>query len=372
VKGSLKLARVFGIEISVHWTFLLLIAWIVYDAWSQGATGMGIVASVLFVLAIFVCVVLHELGHALTARAFGVQTKGITLLPIGGVAALERMPTEPVQELLIALAGPAVNVVIAAVLFPAVVLLGDVQISAGAFGPFSEGFFARLAFVNVALVVFNMLPAFPMDGGRVLRALLAIWMDYAKATSIAAGAGQVMAVLFAVWGLFFGGGPLLVLIAVFVYMGGQAEAYAARARMALAGARVGDAMRREFHVLAPETTLGEAADLMLAGAQQDFPVVDEHDGLVGMLSRLRLMEGATRLGPESPVSQAMERDGQALSEDDDLLRAVEVLRSRDTAAPVTREGRIVGLLTPENVNEFMLLRAAGRKRARNGRAARPG
>ncbi len=361
MKGSWRLARVFGIEISVHWTFLLLILWVVYVSYRAGASGAGIAEAILFVFAIFACVVLHELGHALTARVFGVPTRGITLLPIGGVAALERMPTQPVQELLIALAGPAVNVVIAAVLFPAVMLLGDVPMAAGIFGPGYLGFFMRLTMVNIALVVFNMLPAFPMDGGRVLRALLATRLEYARATDIAAMAGKVMAGLFVAWGLFTGN-PLMVLIAVFVYMGGQAEAYAARTRMALAGARVGDVMRREFHVLTPEATLGQAADLMMAGGQRDFPVVDAEDGLIGMLSRRRLVEGATHLGPDSPVSDAMEPEAAGLLETDDLVEAIESLRSRDSAAPVTRDGRVVGLLTPENVSEFMMLRGGARRR----------
>lgn len=345
----------------MHWTFLLLIAYIVFVATRQGASVLGAVVAVLFVCAIFVCVVLHELGHALTARRFGIGTRGITLLPIGGVAALERMPTEPVQELLIALAGPAVNVVIAALLFPAVLLIGDIAMPEMPFAPEGAGFFTHLAVVNVALVVFNLLPAFPMDGGRVLRALLAVKLDYARATGIAAAAGQVMAVLFLLWGLM-APSPLLLLIAVFVYLGGQAEATAAQARSALLGVHVGDAMQTEFRVLPPEATLGQAADLLLAGAQQDFPVVDERGRLLGMLSRRQLIEGATRMGLEHPVSEAMDGSAATFAEGDDLTEAIELLRSRGPAAPVMRGDRIVGLLTQENISEYLMLQNAARRR----------
>jgi len=361
VRGSLRLLRAFGIDISVHWTFLLLIAWVVFDATRRGANAAGAAAAVVFVVAIFVCVVLHELGHALTARRFGIQTRGITLLPIGGVAALERMPTEPVQELLIAVAGPAVNVAIAGVLFPVAYFVGDIEMAEAPLAATGVGFLGQLALVNLALVVFNMLPAFPMDGGRVLRALLAIWMDYGRATAIAAGAGQVMAMLFVMWGLF-GGNPMLVLIAVFVFLGGQAEAHAAQTRSAMVGARVADAMLTEFRVLSPDATLREAADALIAGSQQDFPVVDAELGLVGMLSRRQLIEGASRAGFGGLVAEAMGRDGRPLRETDDLASAIESLGSREPAAAVVRNGRVVGLLTQENVGEYLMLREAARRR----------
>ncbi len=218
---SWKIARVAGIPIYIHWTFLILIAWLVYGHWSQGHDLATTVEGVGFVLSIFGCVVLHELGHALTARQFGVTTSDITLLPIGGVARLQRIPEHPSQELLVALAGPAVNVVIAGTLYLAGVRLNvdanqaDVLLRAG--------FWPKLMLVNIFLVLFNLLPAFPMDGGRVLRALLAMRLEYSRATRIAASVGQMMAILFFFLGLP-PGNPFLMLIAVFVWIGAEAEA----------------------------------------------------------------------------------------------------------------------------------------------------
>ena len=359
MRGSLRLARVFGIDIAVHWTFALLIAWIVFVSAEQHAGPGGIIVSVAFVLAIFLCVVLHELGHALMARRFGVQTRHITLLPIGGVAALERIPTEPVQELLITIAGPLVNLVIAGVLVVGIRSFGDTQVPGGLLKTSTLGFFGQLAAANLVLFVFNLLPAFPMDGGRLLRALLAMRLEYARATSIAAGVGAVTAVGFVAWGLF-AGSPLLVIVAVFVYLGGQAEASAAVQRSAMSGATVASAMVTDFRTLAEDATVGTAVDVLLAGSQQDFPVVDPAGGLVGMLFRRRLIEAAATGERERPLGEAIERGGPALTEGDDLASAIERLRAGGPAAPVLREGRVVGLLTLENVGEFLMLRGTGR------------
>lgn len=363
MKGALRLVRVFGIDIAVHWTFLLLIAWVVWLSVDQqrgasaGVVVLTALVAVTFVLSIFACVVLHELGHALTARAFGVQTKHITLLPIGGVAALERIPTQPLQELLITIAGPAVNVVIASALLAMVFLLGDIETPASPFTTIGGGFFFGLAIVNIALALFNMLPAFPMDGGRVLRALLATRLEYARATTIAAMCGRVMAFGFVAWWLF-GGSPFLALIAVFVYFGGQAEMIAAAQRSAVTGMTVSAAMQTDFRVLPIEATLGEAAEAMLAGAQQDFPVVDADGRLVGLLRRGPLVDGVTSLGPSAPIREAIESELPALAESDDLARAMEHLRARGPALAVMRGGRLVGLLTQENLAEFLMVSGA--------------
>ncbi|MBK7405362.1 MAG: site-2 protease family protein [Phycisphaerales bacterium] len=359
MRGSLRLIRVFGIDIAVHWTFLLLIAWIVFRAYSAGARGAAVVSAVLFVLAIFVCVVLHELGHALTARRFGVQTRHITLLPIGGVAALERIPTVPVQELLITIAGPLVNVAIAATLVVFVRLFGDFSMPTWLPAEVPLGFLGQLAAANLVLFVFNLLPAFPMDGGRILRSLLAMWLEYGRATAIAANVGAVTAVGFVAWGLF-GHEPLLVLVAVFVYLGGQAEASAAAQRTAMRGATVGEAMVREFRTLREDTTVGDAADVLLAGSQQDFPVVDREERLVGMLFRGRLVRAAAGGDRAAPIREILDRDGPVVDEGQDLAAAIELLRSAGPAAPVVRGGRVVGLLTTENVGEFLMVRGAVR------------
>ena len=201
MKWSWKIARLWGIDVYVHATFLLILAWVAYSYWVQFERLNAVVGGILFILALFACVVLHEYGHALMARRFGVKTRDITLYPIGGVARLERIPEKPIEELWVALAGPAVNVVIAILLGAYLVGTGAFQLS-GLFSMTSGSFLPRLLAVNVMLVAFNLIPAFPMDGGRVLRALLAMRMDHLQATQIAATVGQGMAFVFGFVGLF--------------------------------------------------------------------------------------------------------------------------------------------------------------------------
>ncbi|GIK17941.1 MAG: protease [Phycisphaerales bacterium] len=358
-KGSIRIVRVFGIDVAMHWTFLLLVGWIVFVSLTRGGDLVGTAWSLGFVAALFTCVVLHELGHALAARRYGIATRGITLLPIGGVAALERMPTEPVQEIVIALAGPAVNVVIAGLLFGLLAAFGDVRPTGTPVLFVGEhyGFVTHLAIVNVALVLFNLLPAFPMDGGRVLRALLATAMSYADATEWAARVGGLMAALFVALGLFFN--PWLVFIALFVFLGGQAEARAARTRSVLEGVNVGQAMLTVFRALRADETLADASAELLAGSQQDFPVVDADGEVVGVLTRDLLVQALAREGLGASVGSVMLRGCPTVPESADLEDAFERMQtSRCPVLPVLRDGRLVGLLTMENLGEFVMLRGA--------------
>ena len=228
MRWSWKLGRVAGIDVFVHATFLILLVWTARAAYLPSGRSAAAASGVAFILTVFGVVVLHELGHALAARRFGIGTRDITLLPIGGVSRLERMPEDPRQEIRVALAGPAVNVVLAAGLYAGLVVLRT--------GPFDRvsmmegGFLARLFWVNVSLALFNLLPAFPMDGGRVFRALLALRMDRVKATEVAARTGQALALLLGFAGLFFN--PFLVFIALFVWMGAAQEAAATQLQAA--------------------------------------------------------------------------------------------------------------------------------------------
>ena len=246
MKWSWKLGEFAGIGVYIHATFLLIIAWIAFTHLRQGDDLPTALLGVLFVLTLFGCVVLHEFGHALTARRFGIRTRDITLYPIGGVARLERMPDQPTQELWVALAGPAVNVVIASVLFA-------IQYAAGSLVPLDEQtmvngpFLEQLMIVNIFLVVFNMLPAFPMDGGRVLRALLAMRMNYVQATQIAASLGQAMAFFFGFLGLW--ANPVLVFIAFFVWIGAAQEASMVQMKFALGAIPVAQAMLTNFRAI---------------------------------------------------------------------------------------------------------------------------
>lgn len=351
---SWKLGRIAGIPIYVHWTFLILLAWILFAGLGAGKTVGEAMVEVGFVLSIFGCVVLHELGHALMARRFGVPTVDITLLPIGGVARLQRIPERPSEELLVAVAGPLVNVAIVAILFAAGVRL-HVEATDEAI-LLRGGFLGRLMLVNVFLVAFNVLPAFPMDGGRILRALLAMAMDYGRATRIAAGIGQLMALLFAFVGLMIN--PILLLIALFVWIGAGAEAAQVQERLELSGVPVREAMLTDFQVLAPGDPLGRAVELLLSGTQQDFPVME--DGrITGVLTRGALMQGLAQGGVDAPVGAFQVENVGRVEADSLLVPAVTLLR--EGGAPclqVTQGGRTVGLLTPENVGEYLMVKTA--------------
>jgi Zn-dependent protease len=254
MKWSYRLGKIAGIDVNIHVTFTLLIAWVLLAHGLTGQTLGAAVNGLTFVIAIFGCVLLHELGHALAARRFGIGTRDITLLPIGGVARLERMPEKPLQELWVALAGPAVNVLIAVALYVWLVLSSQL-VPLSQVGVVTGPFVERLLMVNLLLIVFNMIPAFPMDGGRCVRALLALWLEHARATRVAAGVGQVIAVGFVVLGLF--SNPFLLLIGVFVWLGAAQEARYATIKAALHGVQARRALRHDRPTLTPTDSLAD-------------------------------------------------------------------------------------------------------------------
>jgi len=357
MKWSFKIGRYFGIDVYLHFTFLLLLAFIGFSIWAQERNPHAVFAGLLFFVALFGCVLLHEFGHALAARQYGIRTHDITLLPIGGLARLEKMPDKPIQELWVALAGPAVNVVIAIGLLAGLFFSGRLQ-GVEQWSATSGDLITRLLAINVMLVLFNMLPAFPMDGGRVLRSLLAMRMNYARATNIAATVGQGMAILFGLFGLLPGGNPMLLFIALFVWIGASQEASAAEVKVSLGDARVGDAMLTEFRVLAPENTLADAARMLLAGSQQDFPVISNGQ-LVGLVPRSVLLKGLKDFGDAAPVDTIMVRSVTTLNPNQLLDAALsDSTIERASAMPVLRDGQVVGLLTTENLGEFFMIRSA--------------
>ncbi len=355
MKWSWKLGTFAGIDVYMHATFLLLLGWIALSHWLQAQSLAATLAGVGFILALFVCVILHEYGHALTARRFGIRTRDITLLPIGGLARLERMPEKPMQEFWVALAGPAVNVVIAAVLFVWLLLTSGLE-PFGSLSVAGGSFLERLLVANVFLALFNLLPAFPMDGGRVLRALLASRMEYTKATQTAAGVGQGMAFLFGLVGLLVN--PFLMFIAFFVWIGAAQEASSVQMKNALAGIPVARAMVTDFRVLSAEDSLARAVELILRGSQQDFPVVSER-GVVGILTKTDLLAALAKRGESQPVSEVMKREFHVVDSHDMLENALQRLQECSCRTmPVVHGGELVGLVTTDNLGEFMLVQAA--------------
>lgn len=355
MQWSIPVGVVKGTVIRIHLTFVLFLVWIAVTAYARGGQRAAL-EGVLFISLVFASVLLHEFGHVFAARRYGIKTADITLLPIGGVAQLERIPEKPSEELVVALAGPAVNVVIAAVL--ALVLGGLPHIGVGlnVENP-GVSLLGRLAWVNVTLVLFNLIPAFPMDGGRVLRALLGMRMGHARATRIAAGVGQVVAFGLGLAGLF--GNPILIFIALFVYMGASSEGAAAQQREASASLVTLDAAVTRFEVLSPASTVANAVEHLLRTSQHDFPVVDGAGRMRGVVTRNGMIRALQATGPETPVLDAMQRDIPVIGAGQPLEEAVRLMQDGRLPAVgvVDGEGRLVGLVTPENLGELMMVQA---------------
>lgn len=361
---SFRVGRLAGIGIYVHFTFLLLLGWVAFSAFLTTGDPMAALTGVLLIGAVFGIIVLHELGHALAARHYGIPTKDITLLPIGGVARLQRIPDKPVQELVVALAGPAVNVVLA-IIFAAIGSAGAILNPEQALS--SSGSLVNfLLVINVWLVLFNMLPAFPMDGGRVLRALLAMRLGPNRATQIAARIGQGMAVLFFLVGtgvldpivkpvlapLDIETSPMLMLLAVFIWIGAREEARAMRTRSGLAGVPVGAVMIREFAAVDPDETLEAVIRHARRTFQHDYPVVVA-GRVVGLVGRADLRYGLSEFGPNGRVMQVMRKEFPTISPEEPADRGLALLASGLPVVPVLYYGRLVGLLTAENLAQFL-------------------
>ena len=359
MRWSFRIGVIAGIEVRLHVTFLLFVGGIaVYQGLFTGQVAEALTDLVVLLL-IFGCVLLHELGHALAARRYGIRTRDIVLLPIGGVARLHRMPEKPLQEIVVAIAGPLVNVAIVGILLAILRGLGNLPEP----GTLRTGPLETLLWVNMMMVAFNMIPAFPMDGGRVLRALLAFRLPYARATRIAAGVGQGIALLFGVVGLFTNY-PMLLFVALFVFLAAGEEYALVEARASMSGLPVSAAMVTDFVSLEAADPLQRAVDLLMAGGQQDFPVL-EGGGLMGVLSRADLIRALKRDGPQMPVGEVVERNGGAADPAEPLEYAFQRMREQQRSAlPVVSQGQLVGLVTTENVSELLLVQDALRRHAR--------
>ena len=353
---SINIGTIAGTAVRVHITFLLFLGWIFFATYvAEGPEAA--MASLVFMVLLFACVLAHEFGHIFTARAFGVPTPDVTLLPIGGVARLARIPEEPREEFLIAIAGPLVNVVIAFGL----VLIAGARLKAGDLAIMDSANVSlvdRLAAVNIFLALFNMIPAFPMDGGRVLRALLATRMGYVRATEIAASIGQAVAFALGFIGLFYN--PLLIFIAIFVYLAAASEAHMVAIRAMARGVPVSSAMMTQYATLTPDAPVEDAVQTLLRTSQNEFPVIDHAGTLAGVLGRSDLIRALKQHGPDARVAEAMASDVPTVSYRSPLEEAFRLLqeRSAPAVAVVDGAGRLVGLVTHETVGEMLVLQEA--------------
>ncbi|MGY5850032.1 site-2 protease family protein [Salegentibacter sp. F14] len=359
MKWSLNLGRIAGIKVSVHWTFMILLVWIFILHYRLEQDMVQGLLGVVFILALFLCVTLHEFGHALTAKRFDIDTKSITLLPIGGLARLEKFPEKPMQELLVAIAGPLVNLVISILIFLALWAFNAVPVFSDALDLMNfrgVGFWYNLLFANMILAVFNLIPAFPMDGGRILRALLLFKFERGKATKIAAGIGQFLAIGFVFLGLY--ANIFLVFIGIFIYLGAGAEAEMEMTKTSLTGYKVNDILMKQFAQLSPLDTLDKAVKLLLDGQAHDFLIVEGHK-VLGILSRNDLIKGLSEKGNSSSVRDAMQTDFIILDPEMPLQEVYQqILTQRISVAPVVQNGELLGIIDKENIYEFILVKEA--------------
>ncbi len=375
--NSLKIARIWGVDIQVHWSFILILF---YGAFLFGRNASSLAAGafygVVVILLLFVCVVLHEFGHAIVAKYFGVNVPHITLLPIGGVAQLERMPRKPMQEFLIAIAGPAVNFALAAVLLPAALLVVSMSIGTGSMWALVSalmrtaqsmsvgGLLLTLAGTNLLLGIFNLLPAFPMDGGRILRALLALRLRYVPATRIAVLIGRGMAILFAIWGIS-GGGIFLLLVAFFVYVGGRGELEAVQSRYVLKDFSARQAVNKDAHVLYTSEPISRAVDYIMTTYQGDFPVHDLGNKLVGVLTRPRLVATLRGQGQDGRIVDVMiPRARVPVTGGDTTLADVweQMLEAGSRVIIVQDQDQFLGLITLDDISELIQVMGAAKER----------
>jgi Zn-dependent protease len=356
MKLSLFIGKPFGTRLYIHWTFLFLLMWVALNAYRAGSSSLQVIYAMLFMLSVFACVLMHELGHALAGRKLGYLTRKITLLPIGGIASMEGIPDNPIHELKVTAAGPAVNFVLALLLSPVFLFTRTPNVDFLHLTGWSD-FVASLFFVNVSLLLFNLLPAFPMDGGRILRALLAMRSgDRVKATGIASFIGKGFGGLFFIAGIFFN--PFLAVIGIFVFLMAQAENEMVRSGNLIKNHTVSDVMITNYHSLSVSDTVEDAADRLLDVQAKDFVILKEGN-LAGTLSQSEIIRALSTREHTSPVATVMNTHYSVI----DLKTSIEdvfslLQRNGNSIIPVVEGGKLMGIVDSTNVREFMLIQQA--------------
>lgn len=349
--------HILGIKVRIHWTFSLIILYIIYVNASAGQNAGEIAWAVLFVLSLFACVTLHEFGHALTAKRYGIKTTDITLYPIGGVARLEKMPEKPKQELLVAIAGPMVNLVITAVMLPFLLrydFAADAETKALVIG--SSNFLPMLGVINLWLALFNLIPAFPMDGGRVLRALLSVRMGRLRATQTAANIGKIVAIGFVILGFY--SNPFLIFIGLFVILGAQAEAEMVKTQTFMSGLKAADALMTTFPSLDRAQPLGEAVKKLLDGEAKNF-LVTANGEPYGVLGRDQIIKGISSQGENTAIEQVADPKLEFADVNTPLEEVFSRMQRSKTALLLVRSGgRLVGVIDADNIAERIMVQMA--------------
>ena len=352
--GSLGAFRLMGVPIRLHFTFVLLLIFLIFTGLGSNQSGMN---HTLYLIALFASVLVHEFAHAGVGSRYGIRTMEIVMFPIGGVSRLERI-AKPNEEFWIAIAGPMTNLLISVGLFTWLYTTHQSISAVVAFiEPSDANVVQRIAAANLILAAFNLIPAFPMDGGRMLRAVLARFRPEEEATRVAAWTGRMLAISMGLYGLLYGH-FLLVFVAFFVYLGAAQESAAAMGRSLTAGIPVRAAMLTKYHTLTHGNTIRDAANLLLATSQQDFPIVHS-DQVIGLLGRNALMRAMASDGPDVYVAGYMDREYTALSPDANLAEILPLMAHTGSCALVMEGGRLLGLLTSENLSQFLLLRRFG-------------
>ncbi|MBK7227156.1 MAG: site-2 protease family protein [Saprospiraceae bacterium] len=342
----------FKIPVKIHWTFLLIIAYVIGYGISEGATVMIIAVAITSVLSLFLCVLLHEFGHALTARRYNVETEDIILLPIGGVARLRNMPDKPIKELVIAIMGPMVNLVIAIILFAVLVLLHGVEyFNTTNLTHIDESSFLSalplLLEANIALIIFNMIPSFPMDGGRVLRALLAMKFGKLKATKWASIIGQIICVGFIIYG-FTSGQYLLIVIGFFIFASALSEYNAVKIDYKYKDKNVSDAVRNTYTPLIEYNTLEEAKLQIDTVTDNSFLVINLSGQQCGTITRSKI-EKEKKQNAAQRISQVMNQNLQSISADSPLIHAYYLLMQGIDLLLVIKGNEIIGIVDQESL-----------------------
>lgn len=362
MKGSFKLGTVAGIGVFIHWTFSILIAYIIFYNYRQGQNTEQILWTIFFVLSIFITVFLHELGHSLAAKKYHIKTKDITILPIGGIARLEKIPEKPIEELVVASAGPLVNIIIALITLPFISIPNSENLLlAISEGVNASNFFLNFFIINIWLVLFNLIPAFPMDGGRIFRATLSMKLQRTTATNVAARVGQFIAIIFILVGFY--SNPFLIFIGVFIFVGAQAEFQYTMAKATLFGYKVKDVMMKDYRTIEMDEKIKTAVNLLINGEYKNF-LITQNNNPVGTLSRDDIIKAlAQDNSDEISIHQIMNTNLIYIKPDKSLDDIFQWIQEQKSSLLIVSENSIVlGVLDRENILEFIMIQEARTKK----------